>query len=51
MKEIVLKGLDEKIYCDECENGLGIYVWVNPKINTVKGSLTYIVGSEDVDLK
>lgn len=51
MKEIVLKGLDEKIYCDECENGLGIYVWVNPKINTVKGSLTYIVGSEDVEFK
>lgn len=51
MKEIVLKGLDEKVFYDECENGLGIYVWVNPKINTVKGSLTYIVGSENIEFK
>lgn len=51
MKEIELKGLDEKIYYDECENGLKIYVWVNPKIHTVKGSFTYIVGSEDVEFK
>ena len=27
MKEIILKGLDEKIYYDECENGLKIYIW------------------------
>ena len=51
MKEIILKGLDEKIYYDECDNGLGIYVWVNPRINTVKGSMTVIVGSEDVEFK
>lgn len=49
MKEIKLKGLDEIIYYDQCENGLDIYVWVNKKVNTFKGTITFLVGSEDVE--
>lgn len=51
MEEIVLKGLEETIYHDKCENGLEIYIWVNKKVNTVKGSITYKIGSEDVEFK
>lgn len=48
MKEIKLKGLDEIIYYDQCDNGLDIYIWVNKKVNTFKGTITFLVGSEDV---
>ena len=49
MKEIKLKGLDETIYETTLENGLKIYMWVNKKVNTFKGTITFMVGSEDVD--
>ena len=51
MKEIRLKGLDEKIYYDVCENGLKIYIWVNEKINTFKGSLVFLGGAENTTFK
>ena len=47
MKEIILKDLDEKIYFDQCENGLKIYIWVNEKINTFKGALGFKGGAEN----
>jgi len=46
--EIKLKGLDEVVYYDCCDNGLPIYVWVNKKVNTFKGTITFLVGGEDV---
>ena len=33
MQEIGLKGIDEKIYYDICDNGLPIYMLVNEKVN------------------
>ncbi len=51
MKEINLKGLDEDIYYDVCENGLPIYVWVNKKVNTFKASYVVKCGSNDVSFK
>ena len=34
MQEIEIKGLEEKIYYDTCENGLPVYMWVNEKVNS-----------------
>ena len=45
MKEINIKGLDEKIYFDECDNGLKVYLWVNKKVNTFYGTLSVKYGS------
>ncbi len=49
MKKIVLKGIDEVVYYDECENGLKIYVWENHRVNMFMGSLNVQVGSEDIE--
>ena len=51
MKEIILKGLDEKIYYDECENGLKIYIWKKENVNTFKGTLVFPCGAEQVSFK
>lgn len=51
MKEIELQGLDEIIYYDECTNGLKIYIWPTTKKKSFKGTLTYNVGSEDVEFE
>ncbi len=48
MKKINLKGLDEVIYQDECDNGLKIYVWVKPNANHFNGTYVVNAGSEDV---
>ncbi len=45
MKEINLKGLNETIYYDECDNGLKVYMWVNKKVNTFYGTLSVKYGS------
>ena len=45
MKEINLKGIDEIIYYDECNNGLKVYMWVNKKVNTFYGTLSVKYGS------
>jgi len=45
MKEIKLKGLNEVIYEDICDNGLKIYMWVNKKVNTFYGTLSVKYGS------
>lgn len=33
MKEIILKGLDEKVLYEKCSNGLSVYMHVNQKVN------------------
>ena len=45
MNEIKLKGLNETIYYDECENGLKVYMWVKKDINTFYGTLSVKYGS------
>ena len=45
MKEINLKGLNEIIYYDECNNGLKVYLWVNKKVNSYYGTLSVRYGS------
>lgn len=45
MNEIKLKGLNESIFYDECDNGLKIYMWVNKRVNTFYGTLSIKYGS------
>lgn len=45
MNEIKLKGLNETIYYDECNNGLKVYMWVNKRVNTFYGTLSIKYGS------
>ncbi len=45
MEEIKLKGLNETIYYDKCDNGLKVYMWVNKKVNTFYGTLSVKYGS------
>ncbi len=51
MNKIKLKGLEETIYETTLENGLRVYIWVNKKVNTFKGTITFQIGSEDIDYK
>lgn len=51
MKEIKLKGIDEVIYYDECDNGLPIYMWVNDKVNNFYMTLSVKYGSIDTEFK
>lgn len=45
MEEIKLKGLNESIYCDTCENGLKVYMWVKKTVNTYYATLSVKYGS------
>lgn len=45
MKEIMIEGAKEKIYYDETENGLPIYMWVNDKVNDYYMTLNVKYGS------
>lgn len=51
MKEIELKKLNEKIYVDECENGLKIYMWVNERVTNYYATLNVNYGSVDTEFK
>ena len=51
MKEITLKGIDEKIYYDKCDNGLPIYMVVNDKVNNFYLTLNVRYGSIDTEFK
>lgn len=51
MKEITLKGIDEKIYYDKCDNGLPIYMVVNDKVNNFYLTLSVKYGSVDTEFK
>lgn len=45
MKEIVLEGLEEKVYEYTTKNGLKVYMWVNEKVNGCFASLSVKYGS------
>ena len=45
VKEIVLDGLDEKIYEYTTKCGLKVYMWVNEKVNGCFASLSVKYGS------
>lgn len=51
MKEIKLKGLNETIFYDECENGLPIYMWVHEKVKGYYLTLSTKFGSIDTEFK
>lgn len=51
IKEIELKGLEEKIYAYEAKCGLKVYMWVNEKINSMYASLSVKYGSIDTSFK
>lgn len=51
MQEIIIKGVDEKIYYDETENGLPIYMWVNDKVNDYYITLNVKYGSIGTEFK
>ena len=45
MEELVLKGLNEKIYVYNTKCGLPIYMWVNEKVSSMYASLSVKYGS------
>jgi len=49
MKIIDIKGFDEKIYYDICDNGLPIYMHVNDKVNNFYITLSVRYGSVDTE--
>ncbi len=51
MKEIKLNKLNEKIYYDECNNGLQIFMWTNEKVNNYYATLNVKYGSIDTNFK
>jgi len=51
MKEIKIKGTDEIIIYDKCDNGLEIFIHVNEKINNFYATLTVKYGSVDTEFK
>lgn len=51
MKEIILKGIDEKIYYEKLDNGLPVYMWVNEKVNNFYITLSVKYGSVDTEYK
>ena len=51
MKELEIKGLNEKIYYDTCDNGLKVFMWVKKNVNTFYGTLSVKYGSIYNDFK
>ncbi len=51
MKEIILKGIDEKIYYEKMDNGLPVYMLVNDKVNNFYLTLSVKYGSIDTEFK
>ena len=51
MKEIKIQNVDEIIYHEECENGLQIYLWPNPKVRSFYATLNVRYGSNDIEYK
>ena len=51
MQEIEIKGLDEKIYYEECDSALPVYMWVNDKINSYYMTLSVKYGSIHTEFK
>ena len=51
MEKIVLKALDETILHDVCDNGLHIYMYINPRINNFYATLNVRYGAVDTEFK
>lgn len=51
MEEIILKGVDEKIYYETLDNGLPVYMLVNEKVNNFYMTLSVKYGSIDTEFK
>lgn len=51
MKEIVFKGIDEKLLTETLDNGLRVYMLVNEKVNNFYMSLSVKYGSIDTEFK
>ncbi|MBQ6687138.1 MAG: insulinase family protein [Bacilli bacterium] len=51
MQEIEIKGLDEKIFYDVCDNGLPVYMWVNERVNSFYITLSVKYGSIHTEFK
>ncbi len=51
VEEIKIKGLDEIIYHDVCDNGLNIYMWVNERVNNYYITYNVKYGSLDTEFK
>lgn len=51
MQEIEIKGLDEKIYYEELDNGLPVYMWVNDHVNSFYITLSVKYGSIHTEFK
>ena len=51
MKTLKLRGIDEVVYYDECDNGLPIYMWVNDRVNNFYATLNVKYGSMDTEFK
>lgn len=51
MKELLIKGIDEKIYFDILDNGMPVYMWVNKKVNNFYITLNVKYGSVDTEFK
>ena len=51
MEELVLKGLNEKIYVYNTKCGLPIYMWVNEKVSSMYASLSVKYGSVHTKFK
>lgn len=51
MQEIVLKGIDEKIYYEKIDNGLPVYMIVNEKVNNFYMTLSVKYGSVETEFK
>ena len=51
MEKIILKGIDETVYYDKCDNGLPIYMLVNDKVNNFYITLNVKYGSIHTEYK
>jgi len=51
MQEIEIKGLEEKILYDVCDNGLPVYMWINDKVNSFYITLSVKYGSIHTEFK
>ena len=49
MKKLILKGLDEVVFCDKCKNGLNIYMCVNKKVKNFYATLNVKYGAIDTE--
>ncbi len=51
MQEIKIKGVDEVILHEKCDNGLDIYMWVNERVNNYYMTFNVKYGSVNTEFK